>query len=316
MSSSASASTERVQFECILSNPRSIRNFAAAFSCLYKLGKDVTLEANQATKTLTLRQVNPAKTSFLAFDFRGEFFEHFTLPHATSTCAKLKLKSCQAVFRAIKPMERLVLSLVALSNTKHVVMFRSDCRHEVTKTHQFYFEESEGLDPVFDRGLTKHRIRVNPKFLLDVLGNIHGPNEIDFVCTAGIQVKISSVAGSDHPSAPTNTSSQSHHHQQQQQQAQSLVNTEMLIPMEKFEEFEISESTAALTFSIREWRELLKFCDSSSREVDDLFLLFNDSGMPLMLTSEPVASHQDDAGLAQFAFTLVLSTIPATSAEE
>lgn len=309
--SSSAPSSDKVQFECVLSNPRSIRNFAAAFACLYKLGKDVTLEANQATRTLTLRQVNPAKTSFLAFDFRGDFFEHFTLPHATSTCAKLKLKSCQAVFRAIKPMARLVLSLVVQSNTRHVVMFRSDCQHQVTKTHQFFFEASEGLDPVFDRGLTKHRIRVNPKFLLDVLGNIHGPNEIDFVCTAGIQVKISSVAGSD-PSSTSTSSSQPHHHQHHQP-TQSLVNTEMLIPMEKFEEFEISESTAALTFSIREWRELLKFCDSSSREVDDLFLLFNDSGMPLMLTSEP-AVLSEAAAATQFAFTLVLSTIPASSA--
>lgn len=281
----------QVQFECALSSPKSIRNFAAAFACLAKLGKEVTLEATQSTRTLILRQVNPAKTAFLSFEFRGDFFEHFGVASNATTCAKLKLKSCQAVFRTIKPMERLSLSLVALGNTKHVVMFRSDCAHEVTKTHQFYFEECEAMDPVFDREITKHRIKADPKFLLEVVSTLHAAaNEVEFVCTAGIQVKITSKTN------PT-------------ENAVGEVNTEMIIPQEKFLDFEISEQTTTLVFSIREWRELLKFCDAASqREVDQVFLLFNDTGMPLMLASELSASSDIPS---PFAFTLVLSTIPA-----
>lgn len=302
----AQAEQEEIQFECIISGARSIRILAAAFHCLAKLGKEVSLEAQETNNTLTLRCVNDAKTSFVSFEFRGGFFESFSVLVPNGLTAMIKLRNCLAVFRSIKTMESLSLSLVKLGSSRHVVMFRAICKNAITKTHQFYFEETEAMDPQFDRETTNHRIRARPKFLIEALRHIHGTDEIAFEATSGVELRITSQ-----------------HHQTSN--AVNVVSTEMRIPAEDFEEFSISDVKTKLIFSVREFRALLAFCEAPSVEISDVYLLFNESGSPLMFTTatrfeESLATSATPAYetapppsnriAGHFTFTLVLATIP------
>jgi len=307
MQEAPGAEEEDIQFECTITNQRNIRVLAAAFACLAKLGKEVSLEAQEAHRTLTLRCVNEAKTSFVSFEFRKDFFEDFAVMNPNGLTALIKIRNCLAVFRSIKTMETLTLSLMRVGGTRYVVVFRATCDHSITKTHQFYFEDTEVVDPLFDRDSVLHRVRARPKLLIEALRHIHGAHEISFEATSGIELKIASQ----------------HHHQLSNQDR--MVNTEMRIPEDDFEEFSISEPKVRLIFSVKEFRALLGFCEANGVDISDVFLLFNESGSPLMFTTasrveDPLAtvSTPGPESIVQgggrpaghFTFTLVLATIP------
>ena len=289
---------DEILFECSLSSSRNIRVLAASLHCLGKLGKEFTIEATIPSKTLTLRFVNDAKTSFVAFEYKEEFFESFSVALSEGVTVKLKLKSCLAVFRNLRIIERLEISLVKIGSSKHVVIFRAECQGQVTKTHQFYFEDAEALDPQFDRE-TKHQIRARPKLLLEALKHIHGTDEIEITANAGLELKVTSQ-----------------HHNMKTSNANKTVMTEMIIPKQDFEMFEIAEISTKLIFSVREFRVLLTFCESNKVDIADVLFLFNEPGTPLMLTSlisdEVVTTPQleNEVKPHSFSFTLVLSTIP------
>ena len=292
-----------ILFECVISSSRSIRILAAAVQCLAKLGKEVSLEAEASTQSLRLRCVNDARTSFVVYEFRGEFFEEFSVADADITTAIIKLRSCLTVFRSTKNIDRLVISLALMDSCKHVVIFQAICRHSITKTYHFYYEDTEALDPQFDRELAKHRIRTRPKLLQEAMGRIHGTDEVEIVAMSGVHLNIASL-----------------HHQLD---SNRTVKTSMRIPKDDFEEFAISEPKAKLIFSVREFRALITFCTTPGIDVSDVYLLFNDSGEPLMFTTASKYMEslmatatgmeedlgQEERAAGHFSFSLVLSTI-------
>jgi hypothetical protein len=300
------AADDVINFECVISLPKNIRILASAFQCLAKLGKDVSLEAQSSNRSLTLRCVNDAKTSFVAFEFHGEFFEMFNVPMGESVTVQVKLKSCLPVFRSIKTVEKLSISFSTMDNIKHVIVFQALCLSDIVKTHHFYYEDADALDPQFDREGAKHRIRTRPKLLQEAFGRIHNTEEVNVSATAGIELAIASVHSRSDLKNKT-------------------VKTVMKIPKNDFEEFSISDPQTRLLFSVRELRALLSFCMAPGVDIADVFLLFNDPGEPFMFTTakkfeeglmataqdemmqEEVARQQSASG--HFSFTLVISTI-------
>ena len=139
--SPTSASTT-IHFECVVSSTSNLRTFGSAFQALAKHGKDVMVEATPTS--LNLRAINDSKTAFVSYLFCQEFFEVLNFSSALQSqevvAAKIGLKMLLTVFRTLRSIERLVISLVTIG-AEHLAVFSAHCKHGIVKTHRFHYEE-------------------------------------------------------------------------------------------------------------------------------------------------------------------------------
>lgn len=191
-------------------------------------------------------------------------------------------------------------------------MDQAQCKNFVTKSHNFYYEEAEAVDPEFDREEAKHKIRSPAKVWHDCLHRIVGTDTIVMNALPGNGLEIASHHGMG--------------------AASTAISTEITRSASDFHQFDISSVNAKLIFSVRELRALIAFCESSTVLVNDIRMYFNDIAEPLMITSlaDPNAialGNHAGSGLpgdmmqmqeasSSFGFTLVLSTIPDNIAAE
>lgn len=329
---------EEIKFECVITNPRSLRSLASAFSCLAKLGKECTLEAHPR-RFLNLRQVNEAKTSFIRFKTQSDFFDSFSVLGDTGITVKLTLRNCLAPFRSTRSVDRLSISFVTIDDSRNVVVFRTECKNPMVKTHQFFFEDADAMDPFLEEEDTRHRIQARPKLLIEALNHVHGIDEVDMEVAAGVGMVLraeqepSLSNQSMLPSSSNTPTSQ----RRRRGAAKATISTEMKLPHDDFDKFEITVPRAKYTFSVRELKQLLVYCEAPGVDITDVLLLLNDSGEPILFTSELeaftisvpcsdadgeastrlVASElPDDIGLdghrrrVSMSFSLILATIP------
>jgi hypothetical protein len=281
------------RFECSISAPSNLRTLSACVQALSKHGKELLMEA--APSSLTLRCINEGQTAFCSYEFRAPFFDAIaqaadaaapatdaaapaTAAAGPPTCCKLPIKSCLAVFRTLRAIERLVISLVA-ANAEHVVVFCAHCKHGIVKTHKFHYEEVPVIDADFHRDQALHRVRVRPTLLTDAMQHIHGTSQITLEAKAGVDLRIAS----HHPSS---IAAERH-----------ILRTHIRIMAQDLDEFVIADPLLSLTFSLPEFSGLLGFCASPGVAVDSLVLFMNAPGQPLMLTTSALLRAQHMSNL-------------------
>ena len=313
---------ETTLFSCSVALSAHLRTLASALQCMAKMAKEVVLDASPEPErdgVVSLRCVNDAQTAFVKFDFRPEFFEKAhewpVRPNVPAPVAvRIQLKACLSAFRSLRTTERLVISLVRVGEARHVVVFRAMCKRGVVKTHQFHYEEAQVVEAQFARDEAKHRLRARPALWVEALQHVRGSDEVALEAHAGVELRLGSHVGAVSGDAPPPSAS-------------TLV-TEMRIPAQDFERFDVSEPRADVLFSLREMRAVLGFCENHLNEIQDLLLLFNDVGDPLLLTTSSTSAAPSSSSAAAhpaggdggyvgpvplYSFSLVLSTLPPTA---
>ena len=131
--------------------PRSIKRLSSAISALAKIGKEIYLEVVSGGKLKALA-MNDARTA-LPFTFASS---PETFQCSERIAAKLS-PPIPKVFRSTRMVERLVISFVS-QGPRHIIAFTSHCKFGVVKSHRFFYEACDALQPVFDgRCLQSHR---------------------------------------------------------------------------------------------------------------------------------------------------------------
>jgi len=301
---------QQTHFECSVSSPANLRTLAAAFQALARHGKDVVIEGSATS--LALRCINDGKSAFAQYLFSAAFFEalvcHEFFLSPEGHAAKVSLKTCLNVFRTLRQIERLVLSLVTIG-AEHLLVFSAHCKHAVVKTHRCHFEQVLVLEAEFDADAAAHRVRVQPSLLVDAMQHIHGTDQITLECVAGLELRVAS-----------------HHPPSVAAGSKSTLRTHMKVPAQDLDEFTVTEPVVSLTFSLNELASVLTFCGAPGVSVDHLCLYLNGPGQPLLLTSWSVlrAQHggaeqgaeQGDKVPDLFAVKLVVATLPSASATQ
>jgi hypothetical protein len=292
--------TETILFSCSISTNSNLKVLSSSLTTLAKIGKDVILEAAKASGIMTLRCVNDPKTTFSVFEFRPNFFDNpgleWNIPDSSilGLAIKVQIRHILSVFRALRSTEKLSLSLVNIGQHKHVMKFCATCRNGIMKTHQFSYEDVPvAMEAEFDRDNALHRIKTRPALLIEASQHLHGSDEVLLCAKAGLELGLSSYSHT---------------------LDKVELSTNMTIPNRDFERFDISDPVAQLLFSMRDFRAVLSFCEAHSNEIEDLELLFNSPGEPILLTSSASNrnSHHDDgtgALLSKYSFALIMSTL-------
>eukprot|EP01114_Cavostelium_apophysatum_P005130 TRINITY_DN1579_c0_g2_i1.p1 TRINITY_DN1579_c0_g2~~TRINITY_DN1579_c0_g2_i1.p1 ORF type:complete len:409 (-),score=121.41 TRINITY_DN1579_c0_g2_i1:201-1427(-) len=251
---------------------RFIKLFAKSIHCMGKIGEDLLLELSE--DKLTLRAFNSARSAFLVFNLDQKFFDVYTCDGGKDNPIKIqvKLKSCMAVFKQYTNVERCA---IRLDQDEERLIFELLCKRGIKKVYRLSYEDADALQAVYSKDAQPNRMVTIPKKLLDCLNNFHGNLE---------EVTLSVAQDSVHFKS----------HVEDSKAAAKVLQTEMSIATGDFDDLEVGNETQ-VTFSLKEFKTILNFCDASGQPV---VILFERGGRPLLLSIKYFGVFESDFVLA------------------
>ena len=298
-------------FAFAVSHAKHLKAFTQAFSCLAKVGSDVTVEARPTG--LYLRALNDSKQAFVQVGFPRDFFSEFALrpggadesgasastKQAAPVRCKVSLKCCSFALRRCTPKQvsRLALRYEVSSGGRRDAQlhFELTNRASVRKAYSFIVESTDVLLPSIDERRLVSAFAISASSLLRVVGHISGTDEIVLTATAS-GLKLASLHDEEVAA----------HERTQMDNTLTIdsgkLRTSLLISADDFDELTIP-SASQLTFCVKELKAVLQYVRSAiSREV--CRFAFCDGGDPLILhggSSESTAGGAHSAALNAYA---------------
>lgn len=263
-----------------------VRVFATIVQCIGRIGKELFFEANAAG--VVLRALNDAKSAFISFNLMPEYFATYAGPDVgNSIKCKLFVKNCQHAFRNLRHVDSMRLYFDTASGRTHFLVVEHSCRRGVMKKHSLIFEECEILQAVFDRSTAPNCVAFRPQLFTTLLQYIKGSAEVTFA-VANDLLEVASF-----------------HQNLDDTVARSLVKTSMTVNRNEFDHFHLDEEYdqgSDVTFSLKEFRALLQFCEAAAVSEEQLYMYFFTHGVPLLFTTE-------GTGNPAFFVSLILATV-------
>lgn len=163
--------------ECEISS-KCMKLFAKTFSCLAKIGEDLFIEASD--NRLTFRTLNLSRSVFVAFFFDRNFFQEYVLEGNQARKYQTKVKSCQAVFKQYKTVEK---CLMRLDQIEQKLVFELFCKYGVHKKFSFPLEDCDSVQAVYSKN-QPNTLVFQPKKLTNCVNNFHSSiEEITLIAT-------------------------------------------------------------------------------------------------------------------------------------
>ncbi|MCO5592820.1 hypothetical protein L7F22_046823 [Adiantum nelumboides] len=284
--------------ECLLAGTQ-IKAFYRAVTCLARIGNELLIEA--LPDKFILRTLNLSRSAYLAISFKAQFFDAYRLLVPVAQCGVL-LKAVCTVFR-LPPtsMERIAIILPDLAATK--LQWTLECLHGIRKTYWITCTNDPDMQHVaLDRETFPSRLVVKPCDLTRLLGNFQSSlQEITVIATEASP--ISSV-GSKTSSDGKAVELRSYIDPIKAENNDGALHTQLWIdPSEELQEYEHQGAAVDVTFSLKELKAFLSFCEGSEA---DMHVFFEKAGKPILLAPR---FGLDDSGHADFDATLVLATM-------
>lgn len=262
---------------------KNLKLFQKTLVCVSKIGPELLLEITQDGVTidhlnqsyvsnmlfcmvqLNIQSLNQARSAFIIFRFSKSFFSSFSRRSQSLPKVQVPVKACVSVFKAINSVETCDIILDHLDNT---LCFVLHCKQDVEKKYRLSVEDSGAHKAIYNK-VTPNRIIARPKTLQECVQNFHSSvEEISLVPLAGTlkfksyvdesQLGPAGVGGKD-PAA--------------------VLFTELAIDAQDFEQFVVKPNAGELTFSLKELRAILAFCEAAGQPVS---IYFADPGQPIL----------------------------------
>ncbi|PRP79100.1 cell cycle checkpoint control protein RAD9B-like [Planoprotostelium fungivorum] len=240
--------------ECTLSTGYT-KLFAKTVQCLGKIGEDMFIEAHQ--DRIILRTLNSSRVAFFAFHLHRGFFDHLSLEDNQERKFAIKLKPCQAVFRAYDTIEKCILRLDLIQER---FVFELHCKHGVKKLYKLTYEEIQPVSAVYDKDSCPNRLVCVPRKLLEAVSNFHSSVEEITLSTGKTHLRF-----------------RSHSEDTTAGRATQLLRTETTLDAADFDEYQVGETD--ITFCLKEFKALLGFCESAGQPV---VVHFDRAGRPAL----------------------------------
>ncbi len=214
-----------------------------------------------AHQQVNLQALNQARSAFVIFRFAKGFFSAFESSGPVKVA--VPVKSCCAVFRATSSVEQCVVRLV-----DNALLFVLQCKQGVVKNYRLNSENSSVHRAVYNK-MTPSRLVARPKLLADIVANFNtAVEEVTLVPLPG-QIKLKTFA-------EENT-------QGNGKTKGEVLQTELVLDSADFDSYALAGGGGILelTFSLKELRSILGFCEFAGQPV---CLFFSEPGSPILFS--------------------------------
>ncbi|CAM6093463.1 unnamed protein product [Calypogeia fissa] len=280
--------------ECFLSGNQ-IKCLNRALTCLAKIGNELLIEA--VPDKLILRTLNSSRSCFLSITFKVQFFDAYHVNERRAQCSVL-LKSACTVFRT-SPANIDCLSISLANQDASKLLWTLDCPNGVRKTYGICCNSVDELhDIAVDRNTMPSHLVVKPRDLTRLLSHFQSSlQEITFILTEPLSTPT------DSESTEAKAVEMRSYIDPTSDATDTALHTQLWIdPTEELVEYSHSGVAADVTFSVKELKAFVGFCEGS--EVD-MHMHVQKAGYPVLIAPR---FGLDDAAHADFDATLVLAT--------
>jgi hypothetical protein len=219
------------------------------------------------------------------------------VPNSALLKVQVPVKACCAVFRAVSSVESCEM---VLGETENALDFVLHCKQGVEKKYRLPVEESAAHKAIYNK-ITPHRIVSRPRTLQDCINNFHsGMEEITLVPLIH-QLKLKSFVDDSAPLAGRGLKVESN----------AVLLTELVVDSADFDLYSVRPGAQELTFSLKELRAILGFCEAAGQPVS---IFFSEPGSPILWSVNCFDALVVDFVLATLAAVGDGSQLPGSSA--
>ncbi|KAE9593689.1 putative exodeoxyribonuclease III [Lupinus albus] len=280
-----------------------LKSFTRCITCLARIGNELAIQASSSQ--LLFHTINTSRSAYQCITFKPGFFDGYTVSHNHVQCSVLLKAVCAVLRTPLTNIDHLTVKLPDPDAPK--VMWILDCYSGMRKTYWITCNVEPDIQHLsLDRQKFPSNFVVRPRDLNRLLGNFQSSlPEITIIATepdslppdaaseiGGKAVELRSYID------PTKDND-------------SALHTQLWIdPKEEFLQYFHSGDPIDVTFSVKELKAFLSFCESC--EVD-IHLFFEKAGEPILLA--PKFGFEDGSN-SNFDATLVLATMLTSQLHE
>mmetsp|Transcript_7891 Transcript_7891/g.22396 ORF Transcript_7891/g.22396 Transcript_7891/m.22396 type:complete len:418 (+) Transcript_7891:113-1366(+) len=237
---------------------QNVKLLSRVIACSEKIGEDVAFDSTP--HSYTVKTVNKARSVFAQFVFDVAFFDSYACRPGTHSC-RVKVKPCMAVFRSLGSVEHISMRM---NDIDCRIVFDLECRYGVRKNYKLTLEEADVIQCHFSKE-TPNRVRCQSRILSDMLAKMHGTDDVSLIF-GNQSVVLKTYVEEDQLTA---------------EQRQRVTNTEMLMHVKDFEEFQVVEEGEDLVVPVKELKAICTFAEALGQPVT---MCFSRAGRPFIIS--------------------------------
>lgn len=189
---------------------------------------------------------------------------------------------------------------IVLGETENALDFVLRCKLGMEKKFRLAVEETAAHKAIYNK-ITPHRIISRPRTLQDCVNNFHAGMEEITMVPLGNQLKLKSFVDDSAPAVGRGPRVESN----------AVLLTELVVDSADFDLYSVRPGAQELTFSLKELRAILGFCEAAAQPVS---IFFSDPGSPILWSVNCFDSLVVDFVLATLAAVGDGSQLPPSSA--
>ncbi|XVE89647.1 hypothetical protein DITRI_Ditri20bG0012600 [Diplodiscus trichospermus] len=273
-----------------------LKTFGRSITCLARVGNELVIQASPSQ--LALHTLNSSRSAYQSITFKPNFFDVYRISGTQVQCSVLLKAVCSVLRTPIASIDHLTVKLADLDASK--VQWALECFNGMKKAYWITCNVEPDIQHLsLDRRRLPSNLVVRPRDLNRLLANFQSSlQEITIITTE--PTSLPSADASEIGGKAVELRS----YIDPTKENDSSLHTQLWIdPMEEFVQYTHTGDPADVTFSVKELKAFLTFCEGC--EVD-IHLFFDKVGEPILLA--PKFGLEDGAG-SNFDATLVLATM-------
>ncbi|OMP03284.1 Rad9/Ddc1 [Corchorus olitorius] len=273
-----------------------LKTFGRSITCLARVGNELVIQASPSQ--LALHTLNSSRSAFQSITFKTDFFDAYNISASQVQCSVLLKAVCSVLRTPIASIETLTVKLADPDASK--VQWALECLNGMKKAYWITCNVEPDIQHLsLDRRKFPSNLVVRPRDLNRLLANFQSSlQEITIIATEPTSVP------SDADSEIGGKAVELRSYIDPTKDNDSSLHTQLWIdPIEEFVQYTHSGDPVDVTFSVKELKAFLTFCEGCEVEIH---LFFDKAGEPILMAPK---FGLDDGPGSNFDATLVLATM-------
>ncbi|XWS64521.1 hypothetical protein CRYUN_Cryun05aG0011000 [Craigia yunnanensis] len=273
-----------------------LKTFGRSITCLARVGNELVIQASPSQ--LALHTLNSSRSAYQSITFKPNFFDVYKICGTQVQCSVLLKAVCSVLRTPIASIDHLIVKLADPDASK--VQWALECYSGMKKVYLITCNVEPDIQHLsLDRGRFPSNLVVRPRDLNRLLANFQSSlQEITIIATEPTSLP------SDDASEIGGKAVELRSYLDPTKDNDSSLHTQLWIdPMEEFVHYTHTGDPVDVTFSVKELKAFLTFCEGC--EVD-IHLFFDKAGEPILLAPK---FGLEDGSASNFDATLVLATM-------
>ncbi|XP_010546716.1 PREDICTED: cell cycle checkpoint control protein RAD9A isoform X2 [Tarenaya hassleriana] len=280
-----------------------LKTFSRSIGCLARVGNELVVQGSP--HQLALHTLNASRSAYQSITFKSSFFDAYTISGPQAQFSVLVKAVCSVLRTPIASIDHLSVQLP--DNDASKVQWTLECYSGTKKTYWITCNIEPDIQHLsLDRGRFPSSLVVQPRNMNKLLGNFQSSlQEITIIATD--PNSLPSDAASEIGGKAVEFKS----YVDPTKDSDSLLHTQLWIdPSEEFLQYIHAGDPVDVTFSMKESKAFLTFCDGCEA---DMHLFFEKAGEPILMAPK---FGLDSGSSSNFDATLVLATMLVSQLQE